>query len=333
MMKFILTIDTEGDNQWDHGIALTSENIRFIPRFQELCNKFSVKPTYLVTSEICEDVYARMIFSEYISNDLAEIGTHLHSWTTPPFLDKDGFRFNDPQHIYASELPEELLEMKLQNITDQIESAFGKRPLSYRSGRYGFNEFIAQSLANKNYLVDTSVTPYTDWTFNKGLSTGHGGPDFLEKTPHPYVYEYNKNYLVEIPVTVLPVAFPLNKSRAFAIHYFRNVDKSFFLKVLRKILFKNQPLWLRPFDWVNINMFETLLKEAFRNKLPYIVMMFHSSELMPGCSMYWKDGEAIDRLYTLLTDFFKLLNQNNIPSLTLTEAAKEFIKENDLIRK
>lgn len=332
-MKFILTIDTEGDNQWEHGRALTSENVRFVPRFQELCNRFSVKPTYLVTSEICEDTYAKMIFSDYMSNNLAEIGAHLHSWTTPPFLDKDGFRYNDPQHAYASEIPEELLEMKLQNITDQIESAFGKRPLSFRSGRYGFNEFVAQSLIRKKYLVDTSVTPYTDWTFNKGLSTGSGGPDFLEKTPYPYVYEFNEESLVEIPVTVLPVAFPLNKSRTIALHYFRNVDKSYFLKVLRKIFFKNQPFWLRPFDWVNIGMFETLLKEAIDIKLPYIVMMFHSSELMPGCSMYWKDTDAIDRLYGLLTDFFKLLQQKNIPSLTLTEAANDFVRENISLRR
>ena len=51
-MKFIITIDTEGDNQWDHGRELTVENIRFVPRFQELCNKYHVKPTYLVTSRL-----------------------------------------------------------------------------------------------------------------------------------------------------------------------------------------------------------------------------------------------------------------------------------------
>jgi hypothetical protein len=92
-MKFILTIDTEGDNQWDHGRELTVENINFIPRFQSLCEKYSIKPTYLVTSEICEDGLAREIFTQYIQSEKAEIGAHLHSWTTPPFKDKDGYRF------------------------------------------------------------------------------------------------------------------------------------------------------------------------------------------------------------------------------------------------
>ncbi|HQG76878.1 MAG TPA: hypothetical protein PLS58_05275 [Bacteroidales bacterium] len=195
-MKFILTIDTEGDNQWDHGKDLTTENIRYIPRFQELCNKFSVKPVYLVTSEVCNDSFARKIFYDFSHIGLAEIGTHLHSWTTPPFLDRDGFRFNDRQHIYASELPEELLDEKLQYLTAQIESAFGKKPTSFRSGRYGFNEAVARSLIKNDYLIDSSVTPYTDWSTNKGLIEGRGGQISLKELPNLSYMSTTKNILL-----------------------------------------------------------------------------------------------------------------------------------------
>ena len=143
-MKFILTIDTEGDNQWDHGRELTVENIRFVPRFQDLCNKYQIKPTYLVTSEVCEDAFAKEIFTDYLLTDKAEIGAHLHSWTTPPFQDKDGYRYNDPNHAFATELSEDLLSEKIKNLTNQIEASFGKRPLSFRSGRFGFNEECSQ---------------------------------------------------------------------------------------------------------------------------------------------------------------------------------------------
>ena len=37
---FIITIDTESDNQWDSSKNQTTENARFIPRFQELCEKY-----------------------------------------------------------------------------------------------------------------------------------------------------------------------------------------------------------------------------------------------------------------------------------------------------
>ncbi|HBE41339.1 MAG TPA: deacetylase, partial [Bacteroidales bacterium] len=73
-MKFIISIDTEGDNQWDHGRALTVENIKFVPRFQDLCEDYGIKPTYLITSEVCLDAYARDLFTGFISGGRAEIG-------------------------------------------------------------------------------------------------------------------------------------------------------------------------------------------------------------------------------------------------------------------
>ena len=322
-MKFILTIDTEADNQWDHGCDLTVENIKYIPRFQELCDKYEIKPTYLVTSEVCDDAFAKELFSDYLLSGKAEIGAHLHSWTTPPFRDKEGLRFNDVNHAFASELPVDLLEEKIRKLTEQIESSFGKRPLSFRSGRYGFNENVARALAGNSYLVDSSVTPYTSWSSHKGMPGASSGPDFIDDTPVPYRYNFENDSLLELPVTILPTKFPLNKSDTLARYYFRNVNKSIPLKGLRKLLFRRQPLWLRPFGWMEISMLKELLDEATCNKLPYLIMMFHSSELMPGCSKEFTDNKAIGKLYVLLENFFALLKDKSISSLTLTEAAKE----------
>ncbi len=323
-MKFILSIDTEGDNQWDHGREITTENIKFVPRFQEFCNKFSVRPTYLITSEICEDPFAREIFGQYSKNGEAEIGAHLHSWTTPPFLDKKGFRYNDTDHAYASELPAGLLREKIKYLTGQIFEATGKRPYSFRSGRYGFNESVAEVLCENSYLVDSSVTPFTSWSGNKGMSDKSGGPDFSDKKPFPYFIRSGKCELLEIPVTILPTRFPLNVNMGIAEKYFRNSDRLLILKVIKKFFLNGQPVWLRPFVWTKITMFEDLVNEAIKLKLPYLVMMFHSSELMPGCSDYRKDEKSIEDLYNLLEEFFKLLDYKGIVSGTLTEVAAEF---------
>lgn len=321
-MKFILTIDTEGDNQWDHGRELSVENIRFVPRFQDLCNKYLIKPTYLVTSEVCEDAFAKEIFTDYLLTDKAEIGAHLHSWTTPPFQDKDGYRYNDLNHAFATELSEDLLTEKIKNLTNQIETSFGKRPLSFRSGRFGFNVNVARILTVNSYLVDSSVTPYTSWSVHEGIPGGKGGPDFLDNTPFLFNYNFINGSLLEIPITILPTKFPLNRNKTIARHYFRNVDCSIFLRVFRKLLFYNQPLWLRPHPWMDIGLFDELLNESININLQYIVMMFHSSELMPGCSIYRTDKDAIEKLYDLLERFFILLQNRNIDSVTLTEAAK-----------
>src|ERR1017187_1937371 len=323
-MKFIITIDTEGDNQWDHGRELTVENIKYIPRFQDLCNKYDVKPTYLVTSEVCADQFAREIFTSYTTKGIAEVGAHLHSWSTPPFRDIDSYRFNDKSHAFATELPVDLMKEKLKILTSQIENAFGIRPLSFRSGRFGFNEDVACALAENNYLVDSSVTPYTSWNTIKGIEGSSGGPNFMDNIPYPFKYQFNDTKLLEIPVTILPTRFPLNKNNSLAKFYFSRVDTSIFLRMFRKLLFKNQPLWLRPHNWMDIHLFEEIIREAKRIKLPYLVMMFHSSELMPGCSIYRKDENSIEKLYELLERFFILIKEKNITSSTLTEAAKKY---------
>lgn len=323
-MKFIITIDTEGDNQWKHGIDVSVKNLKSIPRFQDLCNKYKIPPTYLVTSEVCDDSFAKELFKDYIKSDIAEIGAHLHSWTTPPFLDKDGFRFNDKNHVFASELPKDLLKQKLKNLTCQIQDSFGVNPLSFRSGRYGFNEDVAEALSDLSYIVDSSVTPYTSWTEHSGLPGGMGGPDFIDYLPKPFKYTLKNNSLLEIPITILPTRFPLTSSEKFTNYYFHNVNNNIALRVLRKLMLSSQPLWLRPHNWMNMDLFEEIIIEAKRIKLPYLVMMFHSSELMAGCSIYRNDQDAIENLYELLERLFVVLQAKNIESVTLAKAALNY---------
>lgn len=330
-MKFILSIDTEADNQWDHGRELSVENLKYIPRLQALCNRFGIKPTYLVTSEVCYDDYARSLFSDLIKHDTAEIGAHLHCWTTPPFKDRDGFRKNDPNHAFASELPEELVEAKISGLTQEITKAFGKKPTSFRSGRYGFNDTIARILIHNGYVVDSSITPFISWAEHAGLPGGKGGPDFIKKTPFPAKIEADEGRLVEIPVTILPTLPPLNLSNAIAGYYFSHVDKSFILKIFRKLFYSNQPLWLRPFPWMNTAKYHHLIKQGSKIKLPFLVMMFHSSELMPGGSKYRPDEKSIESLFLELESLFRLLEKQNIEGISLTEAAHLFQSDHPLM--
>ena len=322
-MKLIVTIDTEGDNQWDHGRDLTVENIKYVPRFQALCEEYGIKPTYLVTSEVCQDEYARDLFPRYISDGYAEVGAHLHSWTTPPFADRDGFRENDVNHAFASELDYNLLNKKIANLTDQITVTFGRRPTSFRSGRYGFNEDVAKSLVANSYIVDSSVTPFVSWTAHKGIPGGQGGPNFIARPAFPFNFTFPGGTIVEIPITIIPTHFPLTMSNKLAQYYFRNVNDSFILRGLRKLFFSNQPIWLRPVPGTNLDQLARLVDITIDRKLPFITMMFHSSELMPGCSKYRPDGDSVEELYGLLSGFFKLLMNKGIGSTTLTQAAQQ----------
>ncbi len=61
-MELIVTVDTEADYQWRRAKDVTTENILYLRPFQELCARFGVRPTYLVTSEIALDPRGGAIF-------------------------------------------------------------------------------------------------------------------------------------------------------------------------------------------------------------------------------------------------------------------------------
>ena len=55
---FLISVDTEGDNQWDPSKEVSTQNVEYIPRFQELCEKYGYKPVWLSNYEmVCDDKY------------------------------------------------------------------------------------------------------------------------------------------------------------------------------------------------------------------------------------------------------------------------------------
>ena len=172
--------------------------------------------------------------------------------------------------------------------------------------------------------MDSSVTPFVSWSGQSGLPAGKGGPDFIDSSPFPEKIAFKAGSLTEIPITILPTLMPLNRNHGIARYYFRNVNSDFFLKVLRKLFYTSQPVWLRPTPEMTAGLLGMLVREARRINLPYITMMFHSSELMPGCSKYRPDEQSVEDLYALLTSFFTILETSGIGSVTLTDAAKEW---------
>lgn len=85
--KLVVTIDTEPDNQWNADLRKnpTFNNIYEIYRLQKIFDKFKTKPTYLVSYSVikCGAVSGLKDIARSVP---CEIGTHLHSWETPPIF-------------------------------------------------------------------------------------------------------------------------------------------------------------------------------------------------------------------------------------------------------
>ena len=319
--RIIVTLDTEADDQWTHGVQLTTENVGWWAPFQALCERHGAPPTYLVTSEIADDDAAVAFLRPLAETGAAEVGAHLHPWTTPPFDDGPGLGQNDPEHLYPCRLPTPLLDAKLATLTAQIADRFGAAPVAFRAGRFGVDERLAATLAGLGYVVDSSVTPFVSWADNDGPAAA-GGPDFRRQGPYPFrVADTGDPGLVEVPVTVLPTYKALRRSAWLRDHW-----DALALRAARRALRawrRPQPMWFRPRPDYALADLEALVDEAERLCLPFAVLMFHSSELMPGGSPYRPTQASVDELLALLDALFASLRRRGHGFVTLGAAGRE----------
>ena len=189
-------------NEWTcHRRITPVRNLRALPRFQALCDRHGVRPTYVVTWSVASDDEAVSTLRRWVDEGRAEVGTHLHPWTTPPFGP------HDDDAAFPCELPDDALRAKLVNLTELITARFGRAPTSYRAGRFGLDGRTLRELAALGYTVDSSVTPHSSWRSYAGLRGGRGGPDFSTAPLAPYrpslddPCAHGASQLLEVPLT------------------------------------------------------------------------------------------------------------------------------------
>ncbi|MBV8230613.1 MAG: hypothetical protein JO329_11570 [Planctomycetaceae bacterium] len=343
-MDLLITIDTEADNQWVESATLTTENTRFIPRFQHLCDRFGFKPTYLCTYEMVTDTRFQDIVGPYQESGRAEIGAHLHPWSNPPFDPARGD--STEHHTYPHELPIDLFEQKMAVLTGAISEAFGRAPTSYRAGRYGFHAAHADVLLRLGYVVDCSVAPYHSWKATPGMPGGSGGPDFRVARPGAYFLDREddtgagEDRLLEVPITILFTRWPLRswlrgqrwwigntygrpgrllKKMEHAPHAPRWLRPGW---LLRKLGYA--PCWFRPTKDQTACQLIAIHREARRQGLPYVMMLFHSSELMPAGSPNFPDEASIEALYETFEAVFQHVAADGDRGVTLSEFVGQY---------
>lgn len=325
-----VTVDTEADNQWDYGAPLTTKNVDYWHAFQAVCDEQGVTPTYLVTSEIAADPSAQSLLTAWVASGRAEVGAHLHPWTTGPFIDEPGLRYNDPVHSFLSELPTELVRRKLERLTAEIERDLGVRPTSFRAGRFGFDPRCAVALSELGYVVDSSVTPLTEWSAHKGLSDGDGGPDFTSHVATPFIIDGTpRPGLLELPVTIV-ITYAL--LRRFPLLY--RLYGSFPIRPARNRLFRRwlrpQPIWLSPTPTFTSSDLAAAWDEGQRMGGGVAVMMFHSSELMPNGGPYRPTESSVNEMLAELDAFFRYARGAGARPATLTTAARELMSSRSM---
>ena len=297
---FLITVDTEGDNLWARRKEITTENARFLPRFQALCEKYGLKPTWLVNYEMAECPAFVEFARDVVKKGAGEIGMHLHAWNCPPLapLTDDDMR----HHPYLTEYAEPVMRDKIRFMTDLLEDRFQHKMLSHRAGRWGFNAVYARQLVEHGYMVDCSVTPHISWAKYLGDPNGQGGPDFTRFPEQPYFIDLDQidrpgdSPLLEVPVSVIETRY---------VRFNARMESS--PKWLRRLSQRMWPPILSMFPRDKRRIFrhmQTILRHAVDHRRPCVMLATHSSELMPGGSPFFPTAKSIERLYGRLEILF-----------------------------
>lgn len=298
---FIITIDTEGDNLWsvkDIKQDITTENAKYLFRFQELCEKFSFVPTYLTNYEMACSEAMKELGLEGLKKKTLEIGAHEHAWNQPPYypLIKRPGRRGKP---YLAEYPRQIIRKKLEYLTGQLQDTFQCPITSHRGGRWCLDQTITDELSRLGYLVDCTCTPGVSWKDDPGWTWFSEGTDWEKYECNPFYLrttqkDGKKSEILEVPVSIIDI----RETGHFS--------------------------WLRPM-LTNRREMISLIDRLSKGGEDYAEFMLHSSELMPGGSPLFNNKGKIEKLYADLEEVFSYAARAGFKGVSLSNYAKDFM--------
>lgn len=302
--RALLTVDTEEEFNWRGEFSKTGyglDHVTRLAKFQQFCENLEVVPVYLVDWPIATSAEAVEILAPAAAAGKAEIGVQLHPWVNPPH-DEEVSTLNS----FAGNLPYELERAKLLRLRDQIAAAFGVSPMIYRAGRYGTGPRTADILREAGIAIDTSVRSNFDYS-------DQGGPDYTYHPLEPYWLAPGNN-LLELPVTT--VFWGILRQQGRLLH-----GLSAKVPKLRGALARLGLLEKIALTPEGVKLDEALrgLDIAIDDRLPVIVLSFHSPSLVPGYTPYVNSEADLDRLYNWLRGVYGYLRQRGVAPTSVAE--------------
>jgi hypothetical protein len=276
---FCFTLDTEPDDLWADRPALSFEHfVRLFDFHRELTQR-GARPTYLTTSEVAEHRPSAHVMEKILDTGMAEVGAHFHTWTRRwPFAAPD---LGCPRvHACAHQLGQPVEEAMLEFTCASLEQYLGVRAVSYRGGRWSFNEGSIRSLRNCGIRVDSTMTPGISWVDHSHPLKS--GPDFRQAPSEPY-------FLAE-DLIELPVGASFHPDRTQALRH--DLGAKIVRRLRRLVGLPAGVLWLRP-TTMSPRQLRSCLEQLRRDEVPVWVAMIHSSEI--GLNSYFRTEEEVAR--------------------------------------
>lgn len=301
--RFAVFVDTEEEFDWSSPLSRNQRSTSAaasLPPVHARLRDHGVTPVYLVDHPIATDPNASAMLRGWQDRGECTIGTHLHPWVNPPFSEEVS-----NSNSFAGNLPMELERAKLEQLTDTIEHAFGRRPTVYRAGRYGVGPNTASILHNLGYEIDVSVRALFDYS-------GEGGPDFTRMRPFPY--RIGDGELLEVPLSAAYVG----ALRRFGERLYPatgGVPRMHGLLSRAHLLSR---VALTPED---MPLAEVLgaLERLIDDGLQLFSISFHSPSAAPGYTPYVRTEHDLDLFHRWWEGIFGFFDRHGIMPATMDE--------------
>jgi glycosyltransferase involved in cell wall biosynthesis len=314
----LISVDTEEDNWGRERTGVSVANIRELPRFQALCERLGARPTYFTTYQVGAVPWAAGLLRDLAADGRAEVAAHLHPWNTPP-LDEPFV----PRNSMTKNLPPELQHAKIATLTRALEEAFGRRPTSFRAGRYGLGRETTQALIAQGYRVDSSVTPWVSWVDSDDGADFVGAPLSiydLDGTTDPRV-AVPGGPLVEVPLSCGYTRWPFERWAAVYgwlaggwPRRLRAVGIAARAGLVRRVVLS--PEISPPADMLR------LARQLVSHGVTHVHLTLHSPTLRPGLSPFAASRRDVERVLAWTERFVDgLARAMPVTFATVAEAA------------
>lgn len=317
-MNFFITIDTEGDNQWSPDNSITTHNLREVPKFQELVESFDFVSTYFCNYEaMCDETFA-ICLSEWLKTGSAELGMHIHSWTSPPFHNKRPLNYQS----FLIEESKDMMRKKVRLHKDLAESTFNRRVVAHRAGRWALNSLYAQILIEEGIYIDSSITPGVNW---KAINSQYAKNEIDYSNFKNSLYIFRDHSLF----TLGENALSRNDLLEMPMSIWQRYEKKYELKKIpRSVLNRLYPdlLWVRLMPGNKKRVIQAMT-ELVKNGAPYVMFMLHSSELLESANPYFKNKKEVERFFQDIKEVFHHASLLGLNGSTLEAYREQLIGE------
>jgi hypothetical protein len=312
-----ISVDTEEDNWAPTRTGITVDNIRELPRLDRWFEGLGVRATYFTTYHVAATPWSAGILRDLSATGRSEIGAHLHPWNTPPLDEPLSARLTMTKNLHPA-----LREAKIRQLTELLTHSFGAAPTSFRAGRFGLSADTAAALVQCGYRVDSSVTPFVNWTsVDDGPSHDDApmamhwlGADGLRTNGA-------QGRLIEMPISLgytrAPFALWHRVHRIIdsaALRPMRLVGALSRMRLLEKVI-------LNPENDGTRSMI-ALARQLIARGTGYLHFFFHSPSLRPRTSPYAPTRAATQRILASLEETLdRLHGLTRVKFMTVVEAA------------